>query len=150
MTCLCRSQKLLHNEWCVSQSIVIIVGPRVMAPLSGWFPSIASECRSRIFHPVTVCPGGTDSLCTLHVALNVKKKKKKNKPTSIWHCSELVVLSSVAVKLESSTEITAASSQGYTQTPKIGHQCRLWRYNWGCFRPVPSAQCRQQCGIPFV
>jgi len=51
----------------------------------------------------------------MHNEVNVKKKS-----TLISHCSE-IVLSSVAVNLETSTEKTVASSKGRTQVPKIRH-----------------------------
>ena len=81
---------------------------------AGYFPSITSEHSKRIFHspsvPVEQIPCAWCLQC------------KKTKWTMIWHCSELVVLSSVIVKMESSTEMTADSSWGCTQTPIISHQ----------------------------
>jgi hypothetical protein len=77
------------------------------------FPQLPQNVA--IVFPVTVCPGGTNSLCMM-------ASVSENKSTLIGHCSELIMLSLVTVKLESSTEMTAALSQGRTQTPKIHHQ----------------------------
>jgi hypothetical protein len=96
--------------------VVILQGPGIVAARLCQTFSVSHLRTSQRQLPFTVCPGRTNSLCTMPSV-----PKKKNNSTLILHCFELVVLSWVVVnfwRLPSSTEMIAASSQGHIHKPR--------------------------------
>ena len=130
------SQKLLDAQGCVGGGIVMVQEPIPLCHFSGWLRRVSRTIFSTYSSKTSdlLCVLEKQTPCTLsHQYKKRKRKKERKKSTSSWNWSELATQFLVWANLVTSTDLTAAPTQGRSRSTNSHHLLLLWEtegYFW--------------------